>query len=77
MAGHRSDDQEAWPFFDPVTGEMLELPERLAEQNLLFDVHLLAADLARFESPNSGFPRGAEAWAKTSRLAATVGPIAL
>jgi len=27
--------------------------------------------------PNSGLPRGAEAWAKTSRLAAASGPIEL
>ena len=53
---------------------MLQLPERLAEHDLLVDRDRLAPD-PELSMPNSGLPRGAEAWAKTSRLAATSGPM--
>ena len=44
VARHRRDDQQARTLVDAFAGEMLELPERLAENDLLVDAHVLAAD---------------------------------
>ena len=75
MARHRRDDQQlGLAASTPCLAEMLELPERLAQHDILVDRDRLLADLVS-SMPNSGLPRGAEAWAKTSRPAATIGPI--
>ena len=50
MARHRRDDQDMRAFLDAFAIEMLELPERLAEQDLLVDRYVLAPDVRLFES---------------------------
>ena len=77
MAAHRSDDQQRRPGLVALGSslhEMLEVAERQPQRDLLADRDRLAPDLDR-ASPNSGLPRGAAAWANTSRLAAAIGPM--
>jgi hypothetical protein len=45
VARHRRDDQEPRTLVDAVARKMLELAERLADQDLLVNPNLLAADL--------------------------------
>jgi hypothetical protein len=44
MPRHGCDDQEAWTVFAPFAAEMLELAERLPEEDFFIDPDLLARD---------------------------------
>jgi hypothetical protein len=49
VAGHRRDDENVRAFVMPLAVEMLELPEGLAEQDLLVNRDFLAADVRGFD----------------------------
>ena len=76
MARHRRDDQQRRLVVRSVLPEAFQLTERLAKEDILVDRDAFSPTRVSI-SPNSGFPRGAEAWANTSRLAATRGPMEL